>query len=110
MKTTVRLAALVFALILVGAAARANQPLLSSATHPVAMTALPAALAVSPIAQNNTNNPPPATQQNPNAAAPPPAHGRKMPKTASSLPEIALFGFLALFGIGGIRLLTRKLT
>lgn len=56
-----------------------------------------------PAAQPQSQTPPP-NNQNPNAGAPPSeTQGRRLPKTASPLPELALIGFLSLLGIVVIR-------
>lgn len=56
-----------------------------------------------PAAQPQSQTPPP-NNQNPNPGAPPSeTQGRRLPKTASPLPELALIGFLSLLGIVVIR-------
>jgi hypothetical protein len=110
MKRTVHLCALFAAVVLIGAATYAGQPLISAGSRTL-MNAQPAALLAMPLAQNTAAHPNNAPRPNHHAnAAAPPAHARHMPKTASTLPELGLIGLLSLLGAVGIRILSRKLS
>ncbi len=117
MKKALQLSALLFAAALLAGIAAAAIPTAQAGTVAVtAPTAQPMAYsapATGPALQNQTpaqpqnqTPPPPNTQnpnQNPNAMPPATPQNRRLPKTASPLPELALIGFLSLLGIVVLR-------
>ncbi len=116
MKKVFQLSALLFAIALVVAIAP-SAPLPAHANATL-ITAAYSAQTANPNAQPQNQNPPatnPNDQNpnqnpnNPNAAPPMRARGRRLPKTASPLPEIALIGIFSLLGIIVVRRFARNM-
>ena len=121
MKKVLQLSALLFVIALLVAAApvvvpsaHANAAVLSAqtaqpATYALAQDPQQNRPAAQPQDQNPPNNQNPANDQNPNTMGTTRAHGRRLPKTASPLPELILIGFFSLLGIVVIRRIARNL-